>query len=58
MHYCAHAVELAYLLLVNEHSPVGRRAAEYRFDVSRFEVLRHKAEAGTEDPFRTADWKV
>jgi len=34
MRYCAHAVEHGYLQLVNEHSLVGRRAAEYSVDVS------------------------
>ena len=40
MRYCAHAVEHGYLELVNAHSLVGRRAAEYRFYVSRFNVLQ------------------
>ncbi|GEM_PF-2915967 len=37
--YCAHAVDESYLQLVNEHSLVGRKAAEYRLDVSRIFVV-------------------
>ena len=39
MRYCGHAVEQGYMELVGEHSLVGRRAAEYRFDVSQFNAL-------------------
>jgi len=45
MQYCAHAVEQGYLELVKKHSLVGRRAAEYRFDVSRFPVQEGDAHA-------------
>jgi len=39
MRYCANAVEHGYLELENPHSLVGRKAAEYWFDVSRFPGL-------------------
>lgn len=58
MRYCAHAVEQGHLELVNAHSLVGRRAAEYRFDVSRFASLctatSHSQASSTRSPSCTS----
>jgi hypothetical protein len=48
--YVRWAIEDGYLKRVASHEP-GKRAAEYRFDVSRFASLQKAAQAGTQESF-------
>ena len=45
------AVKDGFLRVVREHAAVKGRATEFRFDVSRFNVLKDRAQQGTVDSF-------
>jgi hypothetical protein len=47
-----------YLRVVKEHSYSKSRATEFFFDVTRFEVLRNRAQAGTEASYEAGEHMV
>jgi len=49
MRYCTHTVEEGYQQLVNEHSLVGRKAAEYRFDLTQLQLPRLRSDTSLSD---------